>query len=68
MTNSQNLPRDVFLYLLAIVALGMAAVNFGTLLFQYINIYIPDVIADQYQYTAGYYNTIRWAVASETGY
>ena len=64
MTNSQNLPRDVFLYLLAIVALGMAAVNFGTLLFQYINIYIPDVIADQYQYTAGYYNTIRWAVAS----
>ncbi|MBX4211180.1 MAG: hypothetical protein KW806_00045 [Candidatus Yanofskybacteria bacterium] len=64
MTNSQNLPRDVFLYLLAIVALGISAVNFGTLLFQFINIYIPDAIADQFRYTAGYYNTIRWALAS----
>ncbi|MDP2647818.1 MAG: DUF5671 domain-containing protein [Candidatus Yanofskybacteria bacterium] len=63
-TPNKSLPRDVFLYLLAIVALGMAAVNFGTLLFQFVNIYVPDVVSDRYTYRPGYYGTIRWAVSS----
>ncbi len=63
-TSNKNLPRDVFLYLLAIVALGMTAVNFGTLLFQFINIYVLDVIADQFRYQSAYYSSIRWAVST----
>jgi len=65
-THTRNLPRDVFLYLLSIIALGMLAVNFGTLLFQFINIYFPDAIVDQYNYfsTSQYYERIRWAVSS----
>jgi len=63
---NRNTPRDVFLYLLAIVALGMLAVNFGTLLFQFINIGFPDAVVDQYQYysSSQYYSTIRWAVSA----
>lgn len=60
----RNLPRDVFLYLLAVVALGMVAVNFGVLLFQYINVYVPDVVADRYLTADVYYGSIRWAVAT----
>lgn len=63
MTN-KNLPRDVFLYLLSIVALGMLAVNFGALLFQFINIYVPDAVADQYGYASSYYQSVRWEIAS----
>ncbi len=65
-TINKNLPRDVFLYLLSIVALGMLAINFGTLLFQFINIAFPDVITDQYQYWSSnqYYQAIRWSVSS----
>jgi len=63
---NKNLPRDVFLYLLSIVALGMLAVNFGTLLFQFVNIAFPDAITDQYNYysSSQYYQVIRWAVSS----
>lgn len=40
---SRQLPRDVFLYLLMIVALGGSAISFGAMLFQFINLYVPDV-------------------------
>src|SRR6266498_490569 len=63
-TSNKNLPRDVFLYLLAIVALGMTAVNFGTLLFQFINIYVLDVISSDLRYQSAYYSSIRWAVST----
>ncbi len=62
---SKQLPRDVFLYLLMIVALGMSAVNFGTLLFQFINLYVPDALNTAgYDYSGSYLNTIRWTLAS----
>lgn len=61
---NKHLPRDVFLYLLAIVTLVMVSVNLGVLLFQYINIYIPDIAQDRYAYPESYYGSIRWAVAS----
>lgn len=52
------------MYLLSIVTLSMAAVNFGVLLFQLINIYVPDAISGQYYYPQGYYGAMRWALAA----
>jgi len=40
-------PRDVFFHLLAIVALYASAFNLGNLLFQFINIYLPDPITPE---------------------
>lgn len=51
------------MYLLMIVALGMSAVNFGTLLFQYINLAVPDSLGGSYG-VESYYNLIRWTLAS----
>lgn len=62
MTN-KNLPRDVFLYLLSIVTLVVSAVNFGILVFQYINIYFPDVLADYNIGKSAYLGTIRQSLA-----
>ncbi len=64
MATAHNTPRDVFLYLLAIVALVMTAVNLGTLLFQFINLYVPDALAHETFYREGSYGTIRWTVAT----
>ena len=44
----RNLPRDVFLHLLVVVTLYWSAVSFVTLLWQYINYFFPDVLANRY--------------------
>jgi len=54
-------PRDVFLHLLAIVTLYIAAVSFGTLLFQYVNYFFPDPLNDP---IGGASSAVRWALAS----
>lgn len=61
---SKTLPRDVFLYLLSIISLVASAVSLGILLFQYINIYFPDVISDPYFSPSNYYGTIHSALAA----
>lgn len=61
---NKNLPRDVFLYLLSIVTLVASAVSFGIMVFQYINVYFPDLINDYYFSPASYYGTIRQALAT----
>ena len=61
---NKNLPRDVFLYLLSIVTLVASAVSFGILVFQYINVYFPDLINDYYYSASNYYGTIRQALAT----
>src|SRR3989344_9353400 len=61
---TQNLPRDVFLYLLSIISLVATAVSLGVLLFQYINVYFPDVIVDPYFSPSNYYSQIRSALAA----
>jgi len=58
----RNLPRDVFLHLLAIVTLYWSAVSFVALMWQYVNYFFPDVL--NYVYTAGFNEAIRFAVAS----
>ena len=61
---NKNLPRDVVLYLLSIVTLVASAVSFGILVFQYINIYFPDLINDYYFSASSYYGTIRQSLAT----
>ena len=60
---TKNLPRDVFLYLLAIISLITVAVSFGVIIFQVINIYIPDVVSDQYS-RASYFDSMRYSLAT----
>lgn len=61
-TVKRNLPRDLFLHLLAIVTLYWSAVTFVTLLWQFINYFFPDNL--NYFYYSGFSSTIRFAVSS----
>jgi hypothetical protein len=57
----RNIPRDLFLHLLAIVTLYWSAVSFVTMLWQYINYFFPDVL----NYYPGSFNEpMRFAIAS----
>ena len=55
--------RDVFLYLLVIITLGIAAGNLWVMLYQFVNIYVPDP-AIQQCYGTSCRDTIRFAMAS----
>lgn len=61
--NNDSSARDVFMYLLVVVVLAMSAANLGTLLFQYINLYVPDLTIPV---CAGSWcqDAIRWSLAS----
>lgn len=61
---SHNLPRDVFLHFLAIITLVVSAVTFGILIFEYINIYFPDILLDPYFHRPAYYGSMRSALAT----
>ncbi len=41
-------PKDFFIQLLSIVTLYASAISFITLIFQYINIFLPDILNDPY--------------------
>ncbi|MHA2218180.1 MAG: DUF5671 domain-containing protein [Candidatus Hodarchaeales archaeon] len=53
--------RDFFLYLFSTFAIWIVATNFGTIIFQIINIYIPDVTRPEQPYSR---DLIRWSMAS----
>lgn len=57
-------PKDVFLHLLAIIALYASATAILVMLFQYINILIPDLLARGYYQLQSYYSSIRWSISS----
>ena len=59
-----NLPRDVFLYLLAIITLVAVSVSFGVVVFQMINVYIPDIVSDPYFSRSSYLSTARSSLAA----
>ena len=61
---TKNLPRDVFMYLLSIVTLVASTTSFGILVFQYINVYFPDLVIDYYVSPSSYYGSIRQALAT----
>ena len=62
--SNHNTPRDVFLYLLSIITLIVSAVSLGIVVFQYINVYIPDIISDPYSSQSSYLSTMRYALAT----
>ena len=50
-TKQKTSPKDFFLHLLSIVTLYVSAIGLGTVLFQVINLYIPDAaIGNGYDY------------------
>ena len=61
---TKNIQRDVFMYLLAIITLVVSTVSFGILVFQYINIYFPDILADYYFSRSEYFGSIRQSLAT----
>jgi len=56
-------PRDFFLNLLSIVALYVSATSFGVLIFQYINLLVPDAL-DFTRYAGDVSEAVRFPVAS----
>lgn len=58
----RNLPRDVFLHLLAIVTLYWSSVSFVALLWQFINYFFPDPL--RYYNYLSFSGPIRFAIAS----
>lgn len=60
-------PKDIFLHLLAIITLYVAAGSLVTLLFQYINIFFPDPLFDPINnryILQSAYSTIRWTIST----
>jgi hypothetical protein len=58
-----NLPRDVFMNIFALILLVLTAAFFGVIIFQYINIYFPDVVSDGF-FQRDYLGTVREALAT----
>jgi hypothetical protein len=63
-TVSKGGPRDVFLHLLAIFTLYFSAGSFWSLIFNYINISIPDPLEQNSYALTSAYSSIRWSIAS----
>lgn len=57
-------PKDVFLHLLAIITLYASAGAFLIMIFQYVNILIPDLLTSGYYQLQSYYSSIRWSISS----
>lgn len=55
-------PRDVFIYLVLFSALYLSAFHLGSLLFQFINLALPDP-AEPAEVEVQVHNQIRWSVA-----
>lgn len=64
MATTKNLPRDVFLYLLSIITLVTVSISFGIVVFQIINVYIPDIVSDPYFSRSSYLSTMRSSLAA----
>lgn len=60
---NKTTPKDVFLHLLSIVTLYFVAGNFIALLFQYINVWLPQ-FPEASQYYSGASGIMRFAISS----
>jgi len=54
-------PKDVFMHLLAIIALYISVVSFGVLVFQFIDLLFPDQLS---YFPQGSRDAVRWALAA----
>lgn len=57
-------PRDFFLHLLSIATLYACAISFLTLVFQYLNAWLPTTLEQNSYFIIGAYTKIRWAIAT----
>jgi hypothetical protein len=58
-------PKHVFLHLFVIIMLYAATINFLTLAFQYINVWVPDTLSEISFYAQNqYHNIIRFALSA----
>lgn len=57
-------PKDVFLHLLAIIALYVSAGTFISLVFNYINVLFPDQLDSYYYSVAAIYDSMRLSIAT----
>jgi len=58
-------PKDVFMHLLAIVTLYTSAISFLVLVFQYVNVLLPDPLSpDGFYNLSSAYSKIRWSISS----
>lgn len=57
-------PKDVFLHLLSIITLYFSTGSFIALLFQYINVLLPEFTDQGYFALSNAYNIIRWSISS----
>ncbi|MDP3740906.1 MAG: DUF5671 domain-containing protein [bacterium] len=61
----KSTPKDVFLHLLVMVALYFSAGSFIALIFQYINVLIPDPLDSRGYYAVdSAYRTIRFSISA----
>lgn len=60
--NPKNLPKDAFLNLLAIITLYISAGSLIALLFQYINVILPDPLSPYYYTSVA--GLVRWSMAA----
>lgn len=66
MTQEQTIktsPRDFFLHLLQIATLYASAISFLVLVFQYVNILIPDTLQAGYYQSQSAFSGIRWGIS-----
>ncbi len=56
-------PKHVFLHLFVMIMLYVSTINFLTLIFQYVNVWVPDTLSNFYSLNQ-YHNLIRFALAS----
>lgn len=56
--------REAFLYLVLFTTLYLSAINLGTLLFQLVNLWLPDPVMNANPGMSGIRQAIRWAVSS----
>ncbi|OGF62045.1 hypothetical protein A2926_01635 [Candidatus Giovannonibacteria bacterium RIFCSPLOWO2_01_FULL_44_40] len=56
-------PKDVFLHLLSSIALYVSAGSFAALIFNYVNVLLPDTVSDNYYSLLAAYSAIRWSLA-----
>src|SRR3989338_1754754 len=57
-------PKDFFINVLAIITLYVSAASFLTVVFQMINLYLPDILEGGYQYPSGNLDAIRFSLSS----
>lgn len=57
-------PKEVFLHLLEFVTLYAVVISFISLLFQYVNLLVPDILERGFYATASYYSIARRAIAT----